>query len=132
MIVHVTLVMFLLPSLNCLTIPALGRSVSLGTAYNVRTSEFGVSVLRGEIPGNCIEVIDTPKTSTTTKIIRKVEEKSSLMHLDASVSVDVLSGLVKVEGCGEYLKDKLNSDGFTEITHVTEVFTKKDELKHAL
>jgi hypothetical protein len=94
----------------------------------MRTGEFGPWAFTKQPPEECYHTTHTYSLTTTTKLVRTIDEKSSLIHLDATLSVGVLSGLLEVTGSGEYLNEKLDSRRFTKIDHVTTLMTKKVEL----
>jgi len=89
--------------------PTLGRPVCLGELYDQRSNKFlGVQLYPQE---NIQEVVtDVSHTSLVLSLSSSHEQKSSLLDIKAELSLDILSGLVKVAGSASYISDvKSNS-----------------------
>ena len=92
--------------------PTLGRTPYLGLLYSAASAEFTGSYLFEDIDDKTDQInIDVGRTDLKIKMSDSFEEKSSVLDVSASLSLEVLGGLVKVEGSGQYLIDsKANSE----------------------
>ena len=92
--------------------PTLGRTPYLGLLYSAASAEFTGSYLFEDIDDRTDQInIDVGRTDLKIKMSDSFEEKSSVLDVSASLSLEVLGGLVKVEGSGQYLIDsKANSE----------------------
>ena len=92
--------------------PTLGRTPYLGLLYSAASAQFTGSYLFEDIDDKTDQIdIDVGRTDLKLKMSDSFEEKSSVLDVSASLSLEVLGGLVKVEGSGQYLTDsKANSE----------------------
>jgi hypothetical protein len=96
--------------------PALGRTPHLGLLYSAASADFTGSYLfegiddKSDKSADLIK-IEVGRTDLKIKMSDSFEDKSSVLDISASLSLEVLGGLVKVEGSGKYLTDsKANSE----------------------
>lgn len=84
--------------------PALGRAgLKLGDVYSSTTGQFlGMSLFEGIASGDLM-TIPAGRTDLKLSMSNTFDEKASSMDISASLSLEVLSGLVKVQGSGQYL-----------------------------
>ena len=85
--------------------PTLGRAVRLGELYDQHSGKFlGVQLY----PQSKVQevVTDIRNTDLSVSLSTTHEEKASLLDINANLSLDVLSGLVKVSGSASYLRDE--------------------------
>ena len=91
--------------------PTLGRTPYLGLLYSAASAEFKGSYLFEDIDDKTDQInINVGRTDLKLKMSDSFEKKSSVLDVSASLSLEVLGGLVKVKGSGQYLTDsKANS-----------------------
>lgn len=91
--------------------PTLGHTVRLGELFDERTNQFlGVQLYREESIKYFTTVADVNRTDLSLSLSDSVTSKASILDVDPSLSLDVLTGLVKAKGSASYLKDsKSNS-----------------------
>jgi hypothetical protein len=90
------------------TTPSLGNLVTLGELYNANSAKFlGVQLYTPEsVKKSLIETKrDPPTTKLDVSYSTTFQEKSSVIDVDASLSLDILGGLVSVSGSASYLRD---------------------------
>ena len=92
--------------------PTLGRTPRLGLLYSAASANFTGSYLFEDIDNKTDQInIDIGRTDLKLTMSDSFEDKSSVMDISASLSLEVLGGLIKVEGSGRYLTDsKANSE----------------------
>lgn len=92
--------------------PTLGRIPYLGLLYSAASAEFTGSYLFQDIDDKTDQInIDVGRTDLKIRMSDSFEDKSSVLDVSASLSLEVLGGLIKVEGSGQYLTDsKANSE----------------------
>ena len=85
--------------------PTLGHNVYLGELYDQRSGKFlGVQLYPQKEIQETVTAIDRTELSLALYTTR--EQKASLLGVDAHLSLQVLSGLVKVSGSARYLNDE--------------------------
>ncbi|XP_067432847.1 stonustoxin subunit beta-like [Thunnus thynnus] len=105
-------------SSDTIEVPALGRPFTLGMLYDARKDEL--------IPGFSLwdkttleeNTTETPKPGCEFQIMAEdtIDSKSSLLDVEASLKVSVLSGLIKVEGSAKYLNDQKKFKNQSRVT----------------
>lgn len=88
-------------------VPTLGQYVRLGDLYDARSSQFlGVQIFDEDT----IEKIRISQNISSGEVkvdmANTFDKKSNILGIEGQLSVDVLGGLVQVEGSGKYLDDK--------------------------
>jgi len=84
--------------------PTLGRVVLLGELFDERSNKFlGARLYKDEAIKDKVIITDAGHTDFTLSQSNSVKDKSNILDIDASLSLDVLSGLVPVRGLGSYL-----------------------------
>ncbi|KAF8120260.1 hypothetical protein EV363DRAFT_146977 [Boletus edulis] len=87
-----------------LKIPTLGHAVCLGELYDQRTGNFLGVQLYPE--GNIQEKeTDIRHTELSLSLATSMEDKASLIDVNAKLSLEIACGLVKVSGSASYLND---------------------------
>ena len=91
--------------------PTLGHTVRLGELFDERTNQFlGVQLYKEDSIKYYFTIADVNRTDLSLSLSDSVMSKASILDIDPSLSLDVLTGLVKVKGSASYLKDsKSNS-----------------------
>jgi len=91
--------------------PTLGHTIRLGELFDERTNQFlGVQLYREDSIKYFTTVADVNRTDLSLSLSDSVTSKASILDVDPSLSLDVLTGLVKAKGSASYLKDsKSNS-----------------------
>lgn len=87
-----------------LQIPSLGYPVKLGELYNQRTGQFLGVQLYPEEDLNIAET-DIKNTNLTLSLSTTLEDKASLLEIDASISLKILFGIINIKGSASYVKD---------------------------
>lgn len=94
--------------------PTLGRTQvpHLGLLYSAASADFTGSYLFQDIDDITDHIsIEVGRTDLKLTMSDSLEDKLSVLDISASLSLEVLSGLVKVKGSGKYLTDsKANSE----------------------
>ncbi|XP_067465289.1 neoverrucotoxin subunit alpha-like [Thunnus thynnus] len=105
-------------SKRSLKVHALGRPFTLGMLYDARNDKIipGIALwdsetLKGNIRENKKSYSEFQMTTSDT-----LEEKSSLLDVEASMKASFLSGLVEVGGSAKYLNDKKKSQNQNRLT----------------
>ncbi|KAI6152590.1 hypothetical protein BKA82DRAFT_1008316 [Pisolithus tinctorius] len=89
--------------------PTLGYATRLGELFDERTSRF-LGVQLYEEKSTEVAVTNVKHTDLTLALSNSFEKKATLLDIQASLSLEVLGGLVKAEGSASYLNDaKCNS-----------------------
>ncbi|KAI6032304.1 hypothetical protein BKA83DRAFT_2395986 [Pisolithus microcarpus] len=89
--------------------PTLGCAVRLGELFDERTSHFLGVQLHAERATE-FAVTNVKQTDLTLSLSNSIEKKTSLLDIQGNLSLEILGGLVKVEGSASYLNDdKSNS-----------------------
>ncbi|XP_071788607.1 uncharacterized protein [Asterias amurensis] len=105
---------------DTLEIPTLGRSMRIGTLYDVRSDEAitkGITFINKETIGDQLKVVEQQKGLKLTVIrSNSFDDKSMALGLDASLKASVLGGLVKAEAAAEYLHDRQPLDSRCRLT----------------
>ncbi|XP_026169471.1 uncharacterized protein LOC113134349 isoform X2 [Mastacembelus armatus] len=109
---------------------ALGRPFSLGMLYDCRQDSL--------IPGMTLwdrddlenDTRERPKPNSDFEIVasESIEDKSSVLKVEASLKASFLSGLVEVEGSAKYLNDQKTSKNQARVTLTYKTTTKFKEL----
>ncbi|KAL4071634.1 hypothetical protein V8B97DRAFT_1851253, partial [Scleroderma yunnanense] len=89
----------------------LGHIVRLGELFDERSNQFlGVQLYETEGNKNRVAITDIKHTDLTLSLSNTIKDKSNVLDIGPSLSLDVIAGLVKVSGSASYLKDtKSNS-----------------------
>uniref|UniRef100_A0A3Q2E8A0 Neoverrucotoxin subunit alpha-like n=1 Tax=Cyprinodon variegatus TaxID=28743 RepID=A0A3Q2E8A0_CYPVA len=103
---------------SSLKVPALGRPFSLGMLYNAHTDELitGISLWEGTILENKTKTKNNHNSSFQVLSSDSIQEKSSLLDLNASFKASFLSGLIEVGGSAKYLNDKKKFKNQSRVT----------------
>ncbi|XP_071788739.1 uncharacterized protein [Asterias amurensis] len=102
-----------------LEIPTLGRSMRIGTLYDVRSDEAittGITPINKETIGDQLKVVEQKGSKLTVVRSDSFKNKSVALGLDASLKASVLGGLVKAEAAAEYLHDRQPLDSRCRLT----------------
>ena len=85
--------------------PTLGHAVRLGELFDERRNKFlGVQLYKEEAIRNNIVITDNKHTDLTLSQSNSVRDRSNALDINASLSLDVLSGLVPARGSASYLR----------------------------
>jgi hypothetical protein len=85
--------------------PTLGRIPHLGLLYSAASAKFTASYLFQDLDENDQININVGRTDLKLKMSDSFEDKSDVLDISASLSLEVLGGLVEVKGSGKYLTD---------------------------
>jgi hypothetical protein len=91
-----------------ITVPALGNIALLGELYNANTSSFlGVQLYTTASIKKVTKVVprDPPDTDLKVYASNSFTKKADMIDVKASLSLDILSGLISVSGSASYLHD---------------------------
>ena len=99
-------------------IPALGRSFTLGYLYDVRRDTIVNKSLWDveDLKGDKVSVDPQPYSNFSVAISDTIEEKTSVMNIDANLKMSFLSGLVKVGGSARYLETRNSTSHVSSVT----------------
>ncbi|KAI2637959.1 hypothetical protein GGS26DRAFT_435232 [Hypomontagnella submonticulosa] len=109
---------------------ALGEAASLGSLYDARTDTFiPLSILNGQPLAEAVKVTETHKT--VVKFIRSEtnRERLSNTNVSAALGASFLSGMVTVDGSGNYLSNARSSKEVMEASLLYNVTTKSEKLR---
>lgn len=107
---------------------ALGRSKELGSLYDATNDIFcGLSILE-DLPAVLVEESDSPMTKTVISMGDNLTENFKNLEVCAELSINVLSGLVKLEGSGKLLQSSKSSKKEARATMLFHVTTKTRKL----
>ncbi|XP_071380269.1 stonustoxin subunit alpha-like [Centroberyx affinis] len=117
-------------STDSMAVAALGRPFTLGMLYDSRQDRV--------IPGFTLwddkaleeNTVDSPQQSSAFEIIASdtIEDKSSLLNVEASLKASFLSGLVEVGGSAKYLTDTKKFQNQSRVTLQYKATTKFKQL----
>ena len=85
--------------------PTLGRAACLGELYDLRSGKFlGVQLY----PQDKVKEVETNirHTELTVSLSTTLQQKATVIDINAQLSLDVLGGLVEVSGSASYLNDE--------------------------
>ena len=104
-----------LPQAGKLELKTLGRGVALGELYDSRTSQFlGVQLCPNSTIDEITDHTNEPDFKLEIKSSKTFESRINLLHVEAQLSADILSGIVSVSGSGSYVNDtKSNSEEYS-------------------
>jgi len=93
-------------------VQALGRTLQLGTVYDARTNMFfpETSFWRKETIDNAVQENPAGHTSYEVYTDQRTKSKMESMDIEASLSMDFMSGMVHVGGSGRYFEDKVSDE----------------------
>ncbi|KAI5982047.1 hypothetical protein EDD15DRAFT_224132 [Pisolithus albus] len=115
--------------------PTLGCAVRLGELFDERTSRFlGVQLYKEmstEPPTETSSVTPLNHSDLTLSLSNSLEKKTTLLDIQANLSLEVLSGLVKVEGSASYLNNAKNNTQARSWTLVLKMRTEERRLLFA-
>ena len=99
-------------------IPALGRSFTLGYLYDIRRDIIVNKSLWDieDLKGNKVSVDPQPYSNFSVAISDTIEDKTSVMNIDANLKMSFLSGLIKVGGSAKYLETRNSSSRVSCVT----------------
>ncbi|KAI8681042.1 G domain-containing protein [Fusarium keratoplasticum] len=109
--------------------PALGQVATLGTLYDARSDVFlPCSLFDKRLPSDAVEI--TQHQSVDIKVITgdTFAEKFDVCGIDGELGVSVLAGLAKVDGSGQYLYDKRDTNHAVQSSLRYDLTTVEEEL----
>ncbi|KAI6163361.1 hypothetical protein EDD17DRAFT_1569614 [Pisolithus thermaeus] len=107
--------------------PTLGYSVRLGELFNERTNSF-LGIQLYEEKSAEVAVTNIQQTSLSLSSMNSLEEKASLLDIQASLSLAILGGLIKVGGSSSYLSDARSNSRLRSWTLALKVQTEEHRL----
>lgn len=112
-------------------VASLGRSANLGDFYDIRTETFtGLSLFSSNSFNDSIYSIDNPYANVDYVRTESISEKTSKLHIGASLSVSAFWGLITIfHGSGSYLKEDKKTFESAKLSLIYSIRTKTDVLK---
>ncbi|KAI6032305.1 hypothetical protein PISMIDRAFT_688545 [Pisolithus microcarpus 441] len=110
--------------------PTLGCAVRLGELFDERTSHFLGVQLYKETPAKP-SVTRIYNSDLTLELSNSLEKKTRLLDIQGNLSLEILSGLVKVEGSASYLNNAKNNTQARSWTLVLKMKTEEHRLLFA-
>ncbi|XP_044035525.1 LOW QUALITY PROTEIN: stonustoxin subunit beta-like [Siniperca chuatsi] len=105
-------------SSDILVLAALGRPFTLGALYDARQDKLipGFTLWKDEVLKE--STVDCPQPSSAFEIIASdsIEDKSSLLDVEASLKASFLGGLIEVGGSAKYLNDTKKYQNQSRVT----------------
>lgn len=85
--------------------PTLGHVVCLGELFDERKNQFlGIQLYKDKAFKNTVTITDSKSTDLTLSRSNSIKDKSNVLGINASLSLDVLAGLVTPSGSASYLR----------------------------
>ncbi|RSL68851.1 hypothetical protein CEP53_002391 [Fusarium sp. AF-6] len=109
--------------------PALGQVATLGSLYDARSDVFlPLSLLDEPLPPDAL--VNTQHEPVDIKVINgdTYTEKFDAFEIDGELGVSILAGLAEVEGSGQYLFDKRDTNHAVQSSFLYDVTTVGEEL----
>lgn len=110
--------------------PAIGRDGILGDLYDAHTGQFlGGNIFSGALPQDAVSTVD--RHSQKYSFDHKNSYSSALnnWHVEGELKLNILSGLVKIEGKGKYMNTTNTNSQLKRITLVSKLQTKREILQ---
>ncbi|KAK0761114.1 hypothetical protein N5P37_006060 [Trichoderma harzianum] len=93
-------------------VPALRRVAEIGTLYDAKTDRFlNASVLSRGPSDNYVSTKQTPQTDITISRCASYGDVFKDLHIDDATAVNILSGIIELQGAAVFLRDFVPSNG---------------------
>ncbi|XP_028264054.1 neoverrucotoxin subunit alpha-like [Parambassis ranga] len=115
---------------NQVSMPALGRPFTLGMLYDARKDELCTGITLWDRKTIDEKKITRPEKASIFKVTASdsIEEKSSLMDINASLKASFLGGLIEVGGSAKYLNDHKKFKNQSRVTLQYKATTRFEQL----
>lgn len=114
---------------NNLEEPALGRDGFLGDLYDARTGQFlGGSIFAGKFPQDAVTTLDRCHQDYSFDHENTYSSALNNWNIEGELKLNILSGLIKIEGKGKYVNSANINDRVQRITLVSKIQMKRDVL----
>ncbi|CAF1367161.1 unnamed protein product [Adineta ricciae] len=108
---------------------AIGRQGFIGSLYDIRSDRFeGCNLFSRELPSSYISTTDCPHTSYIVDENESQKDTFNKLHIDASMKISLMAGLLDVEGSAKYLNRTKTDSRTVRVTHILHMKTKKQHL----
>lgn len=109
--------------------PALGRDGFLGDLYDVRTGQFlGGSIFTGALPQDAVTTLDRCHQDYSFDHKNTYSSALNNWNIEGELKLNILSGLVKIQGKGKYVNSTNTNGRVQRITLVSKMQSKRDVL----
>ncbi|KAL7912004.1 hypothetical protein GGI35DRAFT_303913 [Trichoderma velutinum] len=105
-------------------VPALRRVAEIGTLYDAKTDRFlNASILSRGLSDIYVSTEQTPQTDTTISRCASYGDVFKDLHIDDATAVNILSGIIELQGAAVFLRDFVPSSGTERAAVIHEVST---------
>lgn len=97
---------------NSVTVPYI-KPMLIGRTYDLSKSLIGQDIFEQ----NTIQLEETSGKLTHTKyeMVKTKKQVRDVLDVSGQLSLQIMSGLVKIEGAGKYLKETASDTSFVEV-----------------
>ncbi|PNP52300.1 hypothetical protein THARTR1_07080 [Trichoderma harzianum] len=105
-------------------VPALRRVAGIGTLYDAKTDKFlNASILSPDLSNTYVSTKKTPQTEITISECASYEDAFKDLHIDDATAVNILSGILELQGAAVFLRDFVPSGGTGRAAVIHQVST---------
>ncbi|KAM0258385.1 hypothetical protein ACHAQJ_003860 [Trichoderma viride] len=109
--------------------PALGRVAQIGTLYDAKTDRFlQASIVSSDLPASHVSTQPASLTEITLSKCASYIDVFKDLHIDEATAVNVLAGLVGLQGAAIFLRDFSPGGGTTRAAIIHQVSTAQQTL----
>lgn len=113
-----------------ITRQAIGRHGFIGGLYDVRTDRFeGRSLFNRQLPPSYVSTADCAYTTYVVDENESQKDTFNKLNIDGSLKINLMAGLLKIEGSAKYLQQTKTNSRTVRVTHILHMKTKTQRLQ---